>query len=142
MSTGDAVLASRPLPEVSLLVGLIANAEPWQRHFINQHLAAGRGGVVPCMDCGTPCRATRCPTCRRGVDRARGSRQARGYGAEHEELRAAWAPAVEAGLVSCWRCLAPLVAGQPWHLGHDDADRGVYQGPECVPCNSATASRR
>lgn len=60
----------------------------------------------------------------------RGSTAARGYGAEHRKLRAAWKPKVEAGEVTCWRCGRPIPPGSKWDLGHDDNDRTIYRGPE------------
>ena len=45
------------------------------------------------------------------------------------------------GGFTCWRCLCWYPVGTPWDLGHDDHDRTQYRGPECRPCNRATASR-
>ena len=80
---------------------------------------------------------TRCPTHTRARDKARGTKQARGYGAEHDQLRVAWQRRIDAGEhVTCWRpdCDTTL-HGRAWHLGHDDHDRTVTRGPECIPCN-------
>lgn len=90
---------------------------------------------------------TRCPAHTRQRDRARGTRQQRGYDAAHDRLRASWQARLDAGeTVHCWRCLTRGVHTRidptNWHLGHDDHDRNVYAGPECPPCNLATASRR
>lgn len=85
---------------------------------------------------------SRCHTHTRARDTARGTRQQRGYGPEHDAERARWAPIVEAGLASCWRCGKRLIPGEPWDTGHDDHDRTKYRGPECLPCNRATAGRR
>lgn len=72
---------------------------------------------------------------------ARPTTTQRGYGIEHQRLRRAIATQIERdGAVSCWRCGRPIVAGQRWHLGHDDADRSRYRGAECVACNCATAT--
>lgn len=54
----------------------------------------------------------------------------RGYGALHQRARDRIAPKVAAGGVICWRCGEPILPWQEWDLGHDDADRGVYRGPE------------
>lgn len=66
----------------------------------------------------------------------------RGYGYWHRKERAKWVPVVQAGRAYCWRCGYWLNPTQPWDLGHDDNDRSIYRGPECVPCNRATAGRR
>ncbi|MFC5676057.1 hypothetical protein [Aeromicrobium endophyticum] len=87
---------------------------------------------------------SRCPDHERQRDKARGTRQARGYGAAHDQLRAAWQTKIDHGdRVVCWRpdCDTVLV-GRNWHLGHDDHDRTKYRGPECVPCNLAAAGRQ
>lgn len=70
--------------------------------------------------------------------RPRGNTTARGYGRQHQLLRACWAPYVAAGIVDCWRCGERIQAGAPWDLGHDDVDRGRYTGPEHAACNRAT----
>jgi len=64
----------------------------------------------------------------------------KGYGAEHQALRRQWAPQVAAGVVCCWRC-GELILGA-WDLGHEDADRTRYAGPEHRRCNRATSGRR
>lgn len=66
----------------------------------------------------------------------------RGYGRAHKDLRARWAPIVATGRVACWRCGHLIARGQVWALGHDDLDRSVYRGPECIPCNQATTGRK
>ena len=84
----------------------------------------------------------RCLQHRRNLDRARGSRQARGYGQSHVRLRDDYQRRMGAGeAFNCWRCGKPIDPTS-WHLGHDDRDRNLYRGPECVPCNLATAARR
>lgn len=67
---------------------------------------------------------------------------ARGYGSRHQALRKEWAPLVDAGHVTCWRCGQPITPGQAWDLGHDDHDRSIYRGPEHRGPNRATAGRR
>ena len=67
------------------------------------------------------------------------STTARGYGAQHQALRAQWEQVVRAGGVMCARqgpkCIGkPIDPDQPWDLGHND-DRTEWTGPECVPCN-------
>lgn len=65
----------------------------------------------PCLDCGTPCHAPRCPAC---TSRRRSTL----YGVDHVADRAAWAPLVAAGTVSCCACLRPIAPDAPWHLAH------------------------
>ncbi|TYB97129.1 hypothetical protein FXF53_20510 [Micromonospora sp. WP24] len=72
----------------------------------------------------------------------RGNTTARGYGWQHQQIRAQWAPQVATGRVICWRCGEHIPRGAPWDLGHDDHNRDVYRGPEHRGCNRATASRR
>lgn len=40
----------------------------------------------------------------------------------------------------CWRCRKPIDPAD-WTLGHCDDDRSRYHGPECPPCDYATAGR-
>ena len=98
-----------------------------------------------CSEPGCPVlidQGTRCPTHTRQRDQARGTRQARGYDAAHDRLRASYQRRMDAGEpFVCWRC-SRLIDPDDWHLGHDDHDRTRYRGPECPPCNLSTASRR
>lgn len=73
--------------------------------------------------------------------RRRGNTTARGYGRQHQLLRARWAPLVAAGTVDCARCGKRIRPGTPWHLGHDDNDRRKYKGPEHEACNVGAANR-
>ena len=66
----------------------------------------------------------------------------RGYGAAHDRLRKRWKPIVDAGEAICARCHQPIFPGTPWDLGHDDKDRGKYNGPEHRRCNRGEPSRR
>ena len=96
-----------------------------------------------CAEPGCPelSNTTRCPTHTRAKDKARGTRQERGYGATHDRLRAAYQRRMDAGEhFTCWRCPRP-VDPTNWRLGHDDLDRSKYRGPECTPCNQATSGR-
>lgn len=91
------------------------------------------------IDAGT--RDGRCGQHRRKRDKARGTRQQRGYDADHDLMRARYQSYMDAGVTySCWRCGKPIDPTS-WHLGHDDHDRSKYRGPECPPCNLATAGR-
>jgi hypothetical protein len=102
-----------------------------------------------CLEPGCPTLTTtsRCERHTRERDRARGTRQQRGYDSAHDGLRAHWQRRLDMGeVVWCWRCLTQgqrtPIDPKAWHLGHDDGDRSRYRGPECVPCNTATAGRR
>ena len=64
------------------------------------------------------------------------------YDWRHRKLRAALAPSVAAGGVTCWRCGKPIKPGERWDLGHDDDDPTRYRGPECLRCNRGTSGRR
>jgi hypothetical protein len=101
-----------------------------------------------CLEPGCPTltRNTRCDIHTRAKDKARGTRQRRGYDAAHDALRAHWQRRMNAGEpVTCWRCAElgkpHLVDPTDWHLGHDDHDRGKYRGPECPAGNQATSGR-
>ncbi|WP_328339511.1 hypothetical protein [Micromonospora sp. NBC_00421] len=94
-----------------------------------------------CASPGCPelVRTGRCPTHTRATDRARGTRQQRGYGPAHEQERERWRPAVERGEVDCAAptCVMPerrIKVGQLWDLGHTD-DRTTWRGPEHQLCN-------
>ena len=82
-----------------------------------------------------------CPQHNREYESKRGTSTARGYDQAHRARRAAWAPHVSRGLVTCWRCGQPIEAGAPWDLGHDDHDRTKYTGPEHRRCNRGEPSR-
>lgn len=96
-----------------------------------------------CVESGCPelTTSTRCTAHARAKDKARGTRQQRGYGKDHEAERARWTPLVATGNVKCWRCGDYIEAGAAWDLGHDDQDRSKYRGPEHVGCNRATSGR-
>lgn len=97
----------------------------------------------PCIEPGCPVitDSTRCAEHERARDRVRGTRQERGYDAAHDALRADYQQLMSAGVsFECWRCGDPIDP-EHWHLGHDDHDRSVYRGPECLPCNLATRGR-
>lgn len=73
----------------------------------------------------------------------RGTTTERGYGSDHRKLRADVKAQVDAGHAYCWRpnCRRWLDPAKPWHLGHDDYDRTIYRGPECVRCNTSHAAK-
>ena len=89
----------------------------------------------PCLGCGKLGRwRTRCPGCQRVHDRARGSRQQRGYDAQHEALRAQLVAALDPW-APCPRCLGPL-GPDPARLDlmHND-DRTGWLGLGHRRCN-------
>jgi hypothetical protein len=91
--------------------------------------------------CPTLTHSTRCTGHTRARDKARGTRQQRGYDSAHTRLRATYQQRMDSGeTFTCWRC-TKAIDPSAWHLGHDDADRSMYRGPECVGCNTATSGR-
>jgi hypothetical protein len=74
-------------------------------------------------------------------ERGRGTKAQRGYGRSYQSERKVWVRMVAEGVVSCWRCHAPIPPGGDFHLGHDDNDRNIIRGPECPPCNLSAAGR-
>ena len=101
--------------------------------------AAGR--VCPAPGCPTVITDghTRCPAHRAEHERARGTRQARGYGATHQSIRTSIALALPTGTVRCVTCGAVL--DETFDLGHND-NRTGYVGPQCRPCNRGDGGRR
>lgn len=61
---------------------------------------------------------------------------------EHRAIRAALKALVATGQAWCWRCGKHIPPGSPVHAGHDDADRRVYRGAECPPCNLKAAASK
>lgn len=96
-----------------------------------------------CLEPGCPQLVVngRCLEHARLVEARRGSRQARGYDAAHDRLRAEWEPRVATGRVRCGRCRKLIRPGAAWDLGHDDHDRSRYTGPEHQACNRAAGGR-
>lgn len=72
----------------------------------------------------------------------KGSTRERGYGGPHRALRAWWATRVNRGKVACARCHRPIRSGEPWDLGHDDANRTRYRGPEHATCNRSAGGQQ
>lgn len=76
----------------------------------------------------------RCADHTRAKDKARGSRQQRGYDAAHDRERAAIQSRIDKGAaIHCVTCDAVLI-GRKWDLGHN-ATRTGWIGPQCEPCN-------
>ena len=83
----------------------------------------------------------RCTTHRRTKNRARGSSTQRGYGTQHQKLRAHWQRRLNNGEpITCWRCGQPINP-DAWDLGHCDTNRTTWHGPEHPACGRATAGR-
>lgn len=99
----------------------------------------------PCLEPGCPvplpAGTSRCPEHARARSRARGTPHERGYGTGHQRLRRALDTMVRAGRGVCWRCGLPIAPDEQWHLGHDDYDRAITRGIECVQCNLSAAGR-
>ena len=93
--------------------------------------------------CPNPAVTTRCQQHEREHDKARGTKAERGYDAGYYHERKAWAARIKQGGVRCWRpqCQRPINHGDRWHLGHDDHDRAIIRGPECVHCNLSAAGK-
>lgn len=99
-----------------------------------------------CLEPGCPTITDqrRCPKHTRANDKARGTRQQRGYDAVHDQLRAAWQRRMDRGEhIQCTSptCLTPEQAVDPndWHLGHDEHRQ--HRGPEHPACNLTAAGR-
>lgn len=82
-----------------------------------------------------------CSAHAREQEQRRGTRQARGYDAGHDRLRAQWQRRIDGGeRVVCATC-PTVITGRAWQLGHDH-QRGGYLGPQCIPCNASDGGRR
>lgn len=87
----------------------------------------------PCLGCGTLVTAGRCRACARVVERARGTREQRGYGVPHKRARAALGGHLPAPCGYCGRVIVPssrwvaahVVDGDPsagWMVAHPDCN--------------------
>lgn len=95
-----------------------------------------------CAEAGCPTLTdrTRCPDHERARDRARGTRQQRGYDAAHDAIRRASVAKLNAGqMLTCWRCGGPITSAADLHIGHDDIDRTITRGDEHSSCNLSAA---
>lgn len=64
---------------------------------------------------------------------------------EYKRAKQAGQRAIDEGRGYCWRCGTHIPFGTPrngWHLGHDDYDRSIIRGVECIPCNLGAAARK
>lgn len=86
--------------------------------------------------------ASLCTKHAREADKARGSREQRGYDHAHRMFRKAFIPEHQAGTLICWRCREVIPPDEPFDLGHDDNDRTIYRGAEHQRCNRATNGRK
>ena len=96
--------------------------------------------VPGCPELIAACAGGRCPTHRAEVEWARGTRQQRGYTAEHVRLRKQLGVLVAQGRAICARCHDPIDPTEPWDLGHSD-DRKAWTGPEHTHCNRAAGGK-
>ena len=83
---------------------------------------------------------TTCPSCQRTKDATRGTREQRGYGKQHQQLRRKWQQRINQGNVACTRCNKPIPPGTPFDLGHNNA-RTQWTGPEHPWCNRSAAGK-
>jgi len=99
-------------------------------------------GCPTLVDAGT--RSGRCPTHERQADRARGTRQERGYDAAYDAAGRDYQAKMDAGQrFNCWRCGKAVGTrrGIDWVLGHCDLNRSIIHGPEHPGENYATSGR-
>lgn len=97
--------------------------------------------ICPKPGCPQPAEGRYCPAHNKDYEKARGSRQKRGYGSNHYRQRAVAARQVEAGLVNCARCGQRIHPGTEWALDHDDTDRTKYLGPSHKHCNDSAGGK-
>lgn len=71
--------------------------------------------------------------------KAKASTTARGYGTEHQKLRAKLLPLAYGK--PCTRCGKPMLQGQPLHFDHTD-DRTGYLGFAHASCNRRAGARK
>lgn len=95
-----------------------------------------------CADPGCPTLTdtTRCTEHTRAKDKARGTKQQRGYDATHDRERTRWRKLINTRGATCARCAAPIQPGEPFHLDHT-SDRGSYLGPSHPECNLSAAGK-
>ena len=83
-----------------------------------------------------------CPTHAREYEQRRGTRQQRGYGHEHQMLRAEWQRRIDSGeVITCADGCGTRITGRDWQLGHDHL-RGGYLGPQTIAHNTSDGGRR
>lgn len=95
-----------------------------------------------CLEPGCPALTDkpRCPAHTRDREAARGSKEDRGYGRQHQAERRRWRAIIDSTGATCARCGAPLRRGDAFHLDHT-ADRRGWLGPSCPKCNLSAAGK-
>lgn len=90
----------------------------------------------------TACSVRNCPNLKPCPDHVprRASRQERGYGRQHDRLRATWELKILQCDVKCARCSQLVLPGMKWHLDHTD-DRTGYLGPSHERCNTSAGGK-
>lgn len=72
-----------------------------------------------------------------------GNTSARGYGNNHQKLRAKFKRLVDSGGATCSRCGEWIRPGTRWHLDHADVplahELGIYNGASHAHCNNSAA---
>lgn len=92
--------------------------------------------------CPSTAAGSYCATHQAEREQARGNSNKRGYGVEHQLVRARLNLEVQTGTLACARCGKTIRPNQPWHLDHDDEDRGKYLGPSHAWCNASAGGRK
>lgn len=94
----------------------------------------------PCLGCGTPTPRRRCPTCTRHLEQRRGTRQQRGYDADHDRARRQLAATLPAPCA--YGCGTTLTPDRPWVAAHViDGDPSAGWIASCRPCNERAKRR-
>lgn len=83
---------------------------------------------------------TRCPGHTKAKDKARGTRQERGYDRAYDLHREREARKVASGKATCWQCHLRISPLEPWDDGHCDNDRATIHGAQHRACNRDVTS--
>jgi hypothetical protein len=96
----------------------------------------------PCTQPGCPKLTTggRCPDHKRQADKARGTRQERGYDADHDTLRAQLMLTAIGKICASPSCTRRMLPGQRLALMHNE-DRTGYLGMGHAQCNLSDAGK-
>lgn len=98
--------------------------------------------ICPKPGCPHPSDGRYCTKHNAEYEAERGTSTARGYGSKHQKTRARLNLEVQTGSVNCCRCGLPIAPNTPWHLDHDDEDRGTYKGAAHGFCNTSAGGQR